>query len=163
MNSLLWNRPQIQVFKNRLNSSITVMPLLHQWAHLAWQVRVVVFGVQQLVQQQNTAVLLCGLHSAFQCMNTSLWGGSLPTNPRLNSLRPATKVQGAFSNRIVLPSYGGRLRAMVELGELAQQVKVLATKFSNLSSMPGTHGKRNNTLKLSSDLYMCPMTCSRTQ
>lgn len=78
-------------------------------------------------------------------MNTSLWGGSLPTNPRLNSLRPATKVQGVFSNRIILPSYGGRLRAMVELGELAQQVKVLATKFSNLSSMPGTHMERETT------------------
>jgi hypothetical protein len=43
---------------------------------------------------------------------------------------------------------------MVQTGEMAQQVKVLAAKSDNLSSLPGSQiMKRKNSQDLSSDLY----------
>lgn len=101
MGSLLWSRPQVSM--ESLVTSTMVMPLLSQWAHLPWEVGIVVHRIQSWTNLMPYPPPVCTRwHSASQAA-----AGSCQLSFSLISLYLASMVCGIFSSKVVSTSVDG--------------------------------------------------------
>lgn len=99
---------------------LTIMPLLHMWAHFAWQIGIVVHRVHREVRPLMPPCSTKRLIVSPSTMKSSQQGASFLLSSTLDFLCPSTKVCIVFSSSVLSFSFGeqpsGVARTCIGLG-----------------------------------------------